>query len=410
MRAQGPYREDSENPDIVHWTGFVLDITESKKNAQKNEELSRRLSYLGLNLPGALYEMLLKPNGEMAFTYISPAVERIANKKADEIMKSSNFFEEYIYPEDYQVVIDNFKESLSSRNSMVLDFRTTHSTEGNEVWNRVHQSTVFDQGGVRLLGFWTNITEEKKKERMLENQRAQIYHSSKMASLGEMLGSLAHEINNPMTIIQGYSTQLGKRLDSQEDIDREVLRKRIETIEKTSKRVTGIIKGLRSLSSGAIDNNFQAHSVNQIIEDVKVLCEEGMKNHSIDFQIESLVEDIKLRCSNVQICQVLINFLSNARDALEGIEKAYVKLQVSKISGIEKDCRQDYVELRVIDNGVGFSIEDEKIFEPFFTTKPVNKGTGLGLSVSKSIVDNHNGEIFAERTANETHLVMCLPL
>ncbi len=225
--------------------------------------------------------------------------------------------------------------------------------------------------------------------------------TSKMTALGEMATSLAHEINNPIAVIQGRVEYLllqarKNRLENSEAIEY------ANQILTTTQRVSKIIKGIKAF---AADGERELHDralISDIVEDTTAFCLEKFKNHGIRFEVSNIPQDLAVRCSSVQICQVLLNLLNNAFDAVKGVEGRRIDLKVKS--------QESEALIIVTDNGPGIpeSIQ-EKIFTPFFTTKKVGHGTGMGLSISKRIIDRHHGQLTVESHPQSTVFTIRLP-
>jgi len=128
-----------------------------------------------------------------------------------------------------------------------------------------------------------------------------------------------------------------------------------------------------------------------------------LANLEIELKLSGFEVNFSIDCRAVQICQVLMNLVSNAIDAVQDQTPAWIALTVEK--------QAEFVRLTVRDNGKKITDEvAEKIFEPFFTTKEPGKGTGLGLSISKGIIDSHNGKLFHDKLAEHTSFVVEIPI
>lgn len=231
--------------------------------------------------------------------------------------------------------------------------------------------------------------------------RRQSFHAAKMASLGEMSGSIAHEINNPLAIISANMDYLKKSYKKGKLSD-ENFYTSIDEIETTIQRMSKIISGLRDISRDASEEQFEKIKVKDILNDVVGLCEERFEAHRVDFNYpnsDSILDEI-FSCRRVQLSQVFINLLGNAFDAVENLEERWIELTISKL-------KNDKMEFRFTDsgNGIPLGIQD-KIMQPFFTTKEVGKGTGLGLSISDSIIKSHGGKIYIDNNNKNTCFVV----
>jgi C4-dicarboxylate-specific signal transduction histidine kinase len=143
--------------------------------------------------------------------------------------------------------------------------------------------------------------------------------------------------------------------------------------------------------------------VRELVDDTLELCSERFRLHNIDLRVGPVSDVLDLDCNSVQISQVLLNLLSNAHDAVEGHDRAWVALDVKPRAGT--------VELSVTDSNPGVPPEiRSKIFQPFFTTKGVGRGTGLGLAVSHGIIEEHHGRLELDLASAHTRFVVTLPL
>jgi len=235
---------------------------------------------------------------------------------------------------------------------------------------------------------------KKMAQEELERQRAKSFHSAKLASLGEMAGGIAHEINNPLAIISGYARRLQSLVNNPVESKDKIVRYS-EKIEKTSYRMAKIVNSLRRLSRNSINEHFEDCSIKSIVEDVLEISIQRFKNNLVTLEYPQPVPDIHLRCRSVQISQVILNLLNNAYDACLSSENRIVKIEIKDL------C--DGIQLRVMDSGPGIPAEvEDRIFEPFYTTKALGQGTGLGLSISKSIIDEHKGRLQVYRESDFT--------
>lgn len=265
--------------------------------------------------------------------------------------------------------------------------------DGSFYWVDSTLAPFVNNGVEGYIGIRFDITAEKECEKKL-------LLSSKMASLGEMASGIAHEINNPLTIINGKAMKLRMQL-AQETVDPEKTREALWKIEATTERIAKIIKGLRSFSRNAEQDPMEEVQLSKIIDDTLELCRERFKNHGIELRLDCS-PDILVECRATQISQVLLNLLGNAHDAIEMLPERWVSVEVTE--------NGNTVDISVRDSGTGIP-EDiaQKIMDPFFTTKEVGKGTGLGLSISKGIAEAHKGSLFYDASSKNTHFVFELP-
>jgi signal transduction histidine kinase len=240
-----------------------------------------------------------------------------------------------------------------------------------------------------------------RAERELRENRAASIYSAKMAALGEMSGNIAHEVNNPLMAIQLRAERLVRFAES-DKLDAGLVIKSAREIENTVQRIARIVDALRSFARDVEKDPLTPERVVAVVNDAVELCAERFRQHAISLEVEPIAEDLQVQCRPVQVCQVLLNLLSNAHDAVEGRAMPWVRI-AARAAG------ESQVEISVTDSGPGIPPElQRRIMEPFFTTKEVGRGTGLGLSVSKGIAEVHGGHLVHDPAAPSTRFVLTL--
>jgi C4-dicarboxylate-specific signal transduction histidine kinase len=231
--------------------------------------------------------------------------------------------------------------------------------------------------------------------------QAQKVVSSKMFSLGEMAASIAHELNNPMAVIQGMAWMTQSSAQSG-DLNAEKTIESMTKIINMTERSSKIIKGIRIFARDAAQDPMEPIELNSIIEDTLELCKWRINQKRI--KINWQTEDAALSTGrSVQISQVLLNLFNNASDAVEGLTDPWIEIKL-----FQKD--QNWI-ISVTDSGHGIEQNIvKKMMNPFFTTKPSGKGTGLGLSISQRILKDHQGEIWYDDTSDNTRFCISLPI
>ncbi len=235
-------------------------------------------------------------------------------------------------------------------------------------------------------------------------QQELLITSSKMSSLGEMAGGIAHEINTPLAVIALKADLLAAASNSEEFAlnGREIVAEACSMIHRTTDRIAKIIIGLRAFARDGASDPFQKTDVQFILKDTLDLCSEKFRSSGVVLQVQIPENELLLSCRATQISQVLLNLLSNSFDAIQQIPEKWIKIEARDL-GTE-------VELSVTDSGHGISAAiRSKLAQPFFTTKEVGKGTGLGLSISRGIVMDHGGRLILDEQSSHTRFVIVLP-
>jgi signal transduction histidine kinase len=223
----------------------------------------------------------------------------------------------------------------------------------------------------------------------------QLARSEKLAAMGQLVAGVAHELNNPLTSIVGYSELISDEVQSGP------ARQKLDKMLREAQRMKRIIENLLRF---ARQNNLEKKSANLelLLQDVLALREYHLRNHDVHVEVQIEPDLPPVALDEDQFKQILLNLLNNSIDALESVEQKSIRIEA-----VRRDAR---VVLRFDDSGPGFS-DMNRAFDPFYTTKPVGKGTGLGLSICYGIVKEHGGEIYAANLEpNGARIILELPL
>jgi len=238
-----------------------------------------------------------------------------------------------------------------------------------------------------------DITQRKQAEQ-------KSFEASRLTSLGEMSAGMAHEINNPVAVIQGKAAQLLKLVRNKQATPE----KSVEQLEKIiyeTERIAKIIKGLQTFSRDGTKDAFKSVELSALFDDVLGLCQERFKNAQVKLEIKPFPK-IVLDARAIQLVQVFLNLLNNSFDAISSTLDKWIRIDVSQVG--------ERIQIAFIDSGIGVPPEiTDKLMQPFFTTKEVGKGTGLGLSISKGIIEDHGGQLSLDKNSPNTKFIIELP-
>ena len=264
--------------------------------------------------------------------------------------------------------------------------------------------------GVRMLdnagdthGYVLKVVDLRESRLMKEIQfkQEQLIQSSKLASLGQMASGIAHEINNPLTIISAKAGLLQLRIEK-DDVDVEYFKSSLDLIKSTTVRISTIISNLKSFSRDSTNDEKGWHSLIEIINDTLSFCSDKFEQNNIEIQV-NVACDVQIYCQSVLISQVLINLLNNSFDAIKLMKNKWIKIESESTGYVNR--------LVFTDCGAGIAVENScKIFESFFTTKDVDHGTGLGLSLVKEAMDFHNGTVSINHNIEYTQFILEFPV
>lgn len=253
---------------------------------------------------------------------------------------------------------------------------------------------------------WSQQLEYKvqKKSEELGQAQNELINIERIASLGKLSLSVAHEINNPLSGILIYTKLISKQLSNQE-IDpakKEPMLKHLKLIENETKRCGDIVKGLLDFSRKD-QNGFEPKHLHEILCETAELMSHPMKVANINFITDFSAKADLINCSPNQIKQVCIAILVNASEAVSDNGEVVFRT-------LNPD--PENIRIEITDNGVGISPEDiSHIFEPFFSTKEKESGIGLGLAIVHGIVQSHKGKTDVKsELGKETTISITLPL
>jgi two-component system C4-dicarboxylate transport sensor histidine kinase DctB len=237
----------------------------------------------------------------------------------------------------------------------------------------------------------------------LREKQEQLVQAGKLATLGELTTGVAHELNNPLNNIGLF---VGNAIDlialGTADTDPEVILRELHSTMQQVRKATEIISHLRTFGRAA-PVSFESLDILQVIERSISLMKEQLRLRQIEVHLYFPAEAVFVFGNAIQLEQVFINLLANARDALANAPV--------KVITITCTAEQEQVVLRFCDTGPGIPADlAQRIFDPFFTTKEVGAGTGLGLSITYGIIKDHQGTITVENHPGDgAHFLIHLP-
>jgi len=282
---------------------------------------------------------------------------------------------DFILLEDREMVLEIVTKELFEQDLRRTQELRMITKDGREIWISATAARIMHEGKLAGLISFTDITEQKK-------QREHLMMTDRLASLGELASGTAHELNNPLTSIIGFSQLLMER-EVPDDI-----REDLELINNEAQRAASVTKNLLTFARKHAPEK-QLNQINNIIEDVLKLRAYEYKANNIEVERQFAPNLPGIMADYFQIQQVFMNIIINAEYfMINEHNKGTLTITTKK--------QKDTVMISFADDGAGIPPESlRRIFDPFFTTKEAGKGTGLGLSICHGIVTEHGGQIYA---------------
>src|SRR5438067_2777003 len=297
-------------------------------------------------------------------------------------------FHERVHPDDRPLRDSAIKRAIETKDGYEIEYRIL-LPDGTVRWISGRARCMSDGDGrsTRLLGVSMDVTERKQAEKEAMEQRDELFHLSRVATLGQLSGSLAHELNQPLGIILS-NAQAAQHMLAGDNPDLPELREILADIVGENLRAGEVITRLRALLKRG-ETRLLPLALNAVIEDVLHLLRSDLVARGVTAESKLAERLPDLAGDKVQLQQVVLNIITNACDAMAE------NLQKDRILRISTNLQSDSVRVSIEDQGRGAPGGDvSRIFQPFFTTK--SHGLGIGLSICRSIIAAHQGRIWAE--------------
>lgn len=376
--------EFDPNGRPLRMRGVSIDITD-RRRAEEALETERRFLRQVIDIDP---NFIFAKNREGRFTLVNQAVaDAYGTTVEDLIGKTDADFNpnreevEFFHRMDLEV-IDTLKERFTAEERLT-------DAEGKIRWLQTVKRPILDTDGTarQVLGASTDITQRKEAESELQRNRQELAHVSRISTMGELAASLAHELNQPLTAILG-NAQAAQRFMAANPVDLEEVREILKDIVQDDSRASEVIQRMRALVKKE-EVAFAPLDIAEVTHDVARLIHTDAVLLNVDVAVELDLALPLVLGDRVQLQQVVLNLMLNAFDAMKDCpaNERRVVLRAEP-----NDARA--VRVAVRDRGIGLSGGKlDKIFQPFYTTK--RDGLGMGLSISRSIVEDHGGRLWA---------------
>lgn len=257
----------------------------------------------------------------------------------------------------------------------------------------------FDHLGCFYLDLTRDITSKRKRELEVEEQKNLINKMTNWSALGQMAANIAHEVNNPLAILDLQVHSLRRKGHS---LDIDLVLEKLDSIADQSQRIADIVSTLRTYTrDGAATSEKHRIEVKKIVENSIVLFKTGLLNKQFEVDLINSAQDVDIKVNSSEFIQVLINLLNNAYDAIADSPEKWIQVKVYK--------ERKKLKIDVVDSGPGIEKDiQDKIFDQFFTTKSRDKGTGLGLNICKQLISSQGGSLIYDASKENTTFTISL--
>ena len=362
-----------------------VDITERKRMEQEERERDALLRQVLDACPVPI--QMTRVDGKVL--YRSPATKMLFG----EVATSRDYYVEQADREAYleDLITNGFVEDYEVR---------LKAADGNPFWGSVSANVIDFQGDQVIVSNTADLTERKEVEKELSRQREALHQSEKLSALGELLAGVAHELNNPLSIV------LGQALLLKETAADDATAERAAKIGNAADRCSRIVKTFLAMARQQ-PGQVKPLDINEVLEQAMEVAVYSLRSSDVHVKLKLQGRLPNVLADGDQLSQVFINLLVNAQHALEEIDG---ERRLTLTTAHDPKTRE--ILVKIADNGGGIPPDIlSRVFEPFFTTKEVGSGTGIGLAFCHRIVERHKGSISVDSTMGVgTTFVVRLPV
>jgi PAS domain S-box-containing protein len=300
-----------------------------------------------------------------------------------------------LHPDDRQRVHEEMHAAFAKQLPLRFEYRVVVDGETRHILSEGHPE--FEKNGDLLYcGVVVDITEQKAVEEVFANMQSELSAAMRLASLGELAGSVVHEVNQPLTAMIANADACRRWL-CRTPADIVEAREAADQVSQEARRAAAVVFGLEALAKGA-QTHFTKVRMQDVVDEVLLLLKPHLDRAKISTQVDLQDDLTEIVGDRMQLQQVVFNLVRNAADAMKAVHD---RVRSLRISGW---VTEDDMTISFKDSGEGVEPERlEGMFAPLFTTKA--EGLGLGLSICKRIISAHRGKIVAERNNDEGLIV-----
>lgn len=315
---------------------------------------------------------------------------KILGYDAKDAEPNINFWKNRIHPADVKMAMDELERHFEAKTSEYECEYRLLTKSGSYIWSLDRGKVIArDPQGkpLRMVGTNRDITRSRETTERMSDMEDRLIHVSRLCTMGELVASIAHEINQPLHAISNYAEASSNVISRGTEIDLKELSLWNQEIRSAVHRTGQVIQRLKTFLSHSV-KHLQEVNINEVIEESLKLLNFELRRKRAEVHLKLTLDLPSISADPIMLQQVLVNLIKNALDAMQEME------DLPHIISIRTQQTGQEIEILVADNGPGLEQEMQKtLFEPFATSK--EDGMGMGLAICKTIVELHHGRISA---------------
>lgn len=381
------------------------------KKITKNKKIEKGLIVSNAHLSAitrSAQDAIIEVNSQGKILFWNRASERVFGYSVKEVLNKELplLLSPKRYLLTYESMFKKFLNSKKPKNSSKKFTLLAYKKNGQEITVEYSLSTFMIKRRWYGVGIVRDISARIKAESECKEANVKLMHASKLAMIGTLAAEVAHEINNPMSVILCAIEIMQKicknSCNNYQGLNAKEL---MNDILSSANRIKDIVKNLKYLAYRGSEN-IERIDLHQCIKETRNLLKVVRRNERIKIELQLTAKDNVIEINEGKIRQLIINLVCNAWDALVGQSDGLIKIITEDLDDLDGN-----ILIKIVDNGIGISEENKsKIFEPFFTTKIPEKGLGLGIPICHAIVTSFGGRMDIEsKEGIGTTVVIVLP-
>ncbi|NOX56306.1 MAG: PAS domain-containing protein [Planctomycetes bacterium] len=379
-------KSDATLADMPHLAGRALREWRLQQEREQAEKAVRDSEALYRSLVETLPLYVFRKDLRGRITFCNSRMAQLLGLAPEEVIGKTDFD---LYPEELAAKYHADDQRVLTTGTAIEVEEKHFAEEAGPRWVRVVKTPLRDSRGnvIGVQGMFWDITEQIRTQEKLQEREEQLAHAARLATMGELVAGVAHEMAQPLAAIANFAGACTTRLAGLSEIPDEVL-SWLGRIGDEVQRAGSILARLRTFARRTRPH-LTLHDLRDIVQQAVELMAFEVRRRGITLTVQLPQRNQPVVVDAIQVQQVLVNLLQNACDAVEGLEPSRCHIQVSMSD------EPDTIQVSVADAGRGLPPDTDpaQLFETFFTTKP--SGTGMGLAISRRIIESHGGRIWA---------------